>query len=76
MSSSNKRDRPWSVAIHADSFVLADGVKSAKLGDPDTPQAGTWIPLEPGWIVRDGPDGIEVEYQGSARGRVHWYPES
>ena len=70
MSGSNKRG-PWSVAIHADIFVLADGVKIAKLGDPGTPQAGTWIPLEPGWTVRDGPDGIEVEYQGTARGTVH-----
>ena len=71
MSGSNKRG-PWSVAIHTDIFVLADGVKIAKLGDPGTPQAGTWIPLEPGWTVRDGPDGIEVEYQGSALGTVHW----
>ena len=69
--SGKKRDRHWSVAIHADIFVLADGVKIAKLGDPGTPQAGTGIPLEPGWTVRDGPDGIEVEYQGTARGTVH-----
>ena len=59
--SGKKRDRHWSVAIHADIFVLADGVKIAKLGELGTPQAGTWIPLEPGWTVRDGPDGIEVE---------------
>ena len=70
MSGRNKRGL-WSVAIHADIFVLADGVKIAKLGELGTPQAGTWIPLEPGWTVRDGPDGIEVEYQGSALGTVH-----
>jgi hypothetical protein len=64
MSGSNKRG-PWSVAIHADIFVLADGVKIAKRGDA----------ARTGWTVRDGPDGLEVEYQGSARGTVHW-PQS
>jgi hypothetical protein len=40
---------PWSVAIHADIFVLADGAKIAKLGgNPGTPQAGTWIPARTG----------------------------
>jgi hypothetical protein len=70
MSGRNKRG-PWSVAIHADVFVLADGVKIAKLADAGTPQAGTWTSLEPGWTVRDGPDGIEVEYHGTARETVH-----
>ena len=39
--SGKKRDRHWSVAIHADIFVLADGVKIAKLGDPGTLQTRT-----------------------------------
>ena len=66
--SGKKRDRHWSVAIHADIFVLADGVKIAKLGDPGTLQAGTWTPL--GWTVRDGPDGLRWSTK-AVRGTVH-----
>jgi len=34
-----------------DIFVIADGVTIAKRGHPGTPQAKTWIALEPGWTV-------------------------
>ena len=46
--------------------VVVDGAKIAKRGRPNTPQAGTWVPIEPGWAVRDCPDGGEliVEYDG------------
>ena len=48
-----------------DLFVIVDGVKIAKRGHPDTPHAGTWISLEPGYTVRDCDGGaIEVEFQG------------
>ena len=40
-----------------DIFVLIDGVKIAKRGHPGTPQAKTWVSLEPGWRVFDGPKG-------------------
>jgi hypothetical protein len=75
MSNSSKRDRP-EIKMHGDStdiFISVDGVKIAKRGQPGTPQARTWIPLEPGWTVRDCPypGKIEVEYQGSAVGTVH-----
>jgi len=48
-----------------DIFLFADGLKIAKRGHPETPQAKTWVSLEPGYIVRDGGDGtsIEVEYK-------------
>jgi hypothetical protein len=51
-------------------FVLIDGVKIAKRGASNTPQAKTWILLEPGWIVRDVHNGnaIEVRYEGA---RIH-----
>ena len=54
----------------SDIFVIADGVKIAKLGHPGTPQANTWLSLEPGWTVRECDDGesIEVEYK---RQRMH-----
>jgi hypothetical protein len=53
-----------------DIFVVADGIKIAKLGHPGTPQAETWVSLEPGWTVRDCDDGesIELEYK---RHRMH-----
>jgi hypothetical protein len=53
-----------------DTFVVADGIKIAKLGHPGTPQAETWVSLEPGWTVRDCDDGesIEIEYK---RHRMH-----
>jgi hypothetical protein len=48
-----------------DVFVLVGGMKIAKRGLPDTPQANTWIMLEPGWFVRDvkGGKAIEVSYE-------------
>jgi hypothetical protein len=62
-----------------DIFIIADGVKIAKRGHPGTPQAATWVSLEPGWTVCDcrdtytdenGEEGraIEIEYNGV---RVH-----
>jgi hypothetical protein len=33
------------------SFATESGLRSA--GEPGTPHAGTWMPLEPGWVVRD-----------------------
>ena len=53
-----------------DLFVVVDGVKIAKRGKPGTPQAKTWISLEPGWTVRGAPDlgHIEIEYDSV---RVH-----
>ena len=48
-----------------DIFIVADGLKIAKRGHPETPQAKTWVSLEPGYIVREREDGasIEVEYK-------------
>ena len=40
-------------------FVVADGIRIAKRGGPGTPQAKTWISLEPGWKVFDD-DGMLV----------------
>jgi hypothetical protein len=53
-----------------DIFVAVDGVKVAKRGRPGTPQAGTWVSLEPGWSVLDHnyPEAIDVTYNGA---RVH-----
>jgi hypothetical protein len=52
-------------------YVELDGVRIAKRGRPGTLQAGTWISLEPGWTVRNGPsDGVHgsivVECHGAS----------
>jgi hypothetical protein len=50
-------------AIEADGenlFVVFDGVRIAKRGHPDTPQARTWIPLEPGYAVYSNHDHSEI----------------
>ena len=47
-----------------DLFVIYNGMKIAKRGEPGTPHAKTWISLEPGDTVRDTEDGaIEIEFQ-------------
>ena len=51
-------------------FIVRDGKHIAKRGHPGTPQAKTWIPLEPGITVHGGTDlsEIVVELNGV---RVH-----
>jgi hypothetical protein len=46
--------------------VIVDGVKIAKRGHPGTPQAKTWISLQPGWVVLDSttPSEIVIEHDG------------
>ena len=46
-----------------DMFVVVNGVKIARRSTKGTPQAKTWISLEPGWRVFDGPHAtISIEY--------------
>jgi hypothetical protein len=49
-----------------DIFVVKDGVLIAKRGRPGTPQAGTWVSLEPGWSVTDIDGGISIEHKKEA----------
>jgi hypothetical protein len=55
-------------------FVVFDRKRIAKRGQPGTPQAGTWVSLEPGYVVtmERKAGGSEatlcVEYNGA---RVH-----
>jgi hypothetical protein len=53
-----------------DVFVVVGDLKIARRGYPDTPQAGTWVSLEPGWEVFDGeePETIAITYNGA---KVH-----
>ena len=34
-----------------DAFVVYNGVRIAKRGQPNSPEAGTWVSLEPGFRV-------------------------
>jgi hypothetical protein len=49
-----------------DVFVVYNGVRIAKRGQPNTPQAGTWVSLEPGYRVFDKgyPEKLVVEREG------------
>jgi len=47
-------------------FVVYNGVRIAKRGHPNSPQAGTWVSLEPGYRVydRDYPAKLVIERDG------------
>jgi hypothetical protein len=48
-----------------DLFVFVDGVKIAKRGHPGTPEAGSWISLEPSFAVYDDGEGaVTIEFNG------------
>src|SRR6476619_547101 len=49
----------WSLIDEPPILVVADGSRIAKRGGPGSPQAKTWISLEPGWNVFDD-DGMLV----------------
>jgi hypothetical protein len=53
-----------------DIYVVFDGKRIAKRGHPGTPQARTWVSLEPGYVVTSSPDhgAISIEFNGV---RVH-----
>jgi hypothetical protein len=62
------KSKRWSgVEIGRDGtlFFVHDGVRVAYRGQPNTPQAKTWVSLEPGFNVYGGPndDEIVVEYK-------------
>lgn len=48
-----------------DIFVVSNGRRIAKRGEPDSAQRGTWLALEPGWTVRGGHE-IEVTFEPPA----------
>jgi hypothetical protein len=61
------------VKMHSDGediFLSVNGVNIAKRGASNTPQANSWVPLEPGWTVidKDYPRKIEITFEGV---RVH-----
>jgi len=68
-----KKKKPPKLIMHAvregasvQCYLIMDGVRIAKRGEFGTPHARTWIPLEPGVTVLDGPDleYIEVSVNG------------
>lgn len=53
-----------------DIFVVFNGKRIAKRGHPGTPQARTWVSLEPGYEVT-GIDVIEVTFTPSVAATKH-----
>jgi hypothetical protein len=51
-----------------DLFVVFDGMRIAKRAKPGTLQAGTWVLLEPGYVVTMDRKTLYVEYKDA---RVH-----
>ena len=49
---------------HKDVFVVVDGIRVARRGYPGTPEARTWVSVEPGWQVLDSDEGIIVLHNG------------
>ena len=76
----------WKITVQAtrkvagkpqDMFLMVDGLKIARRGYPDTPEAGAWVPIEPGWEVKDvqGGEEIWVRYTDPLDGKVTTFPE-
>jgi hypothetical protein len=49
-----------------DVFVEVDGIRVARRGYPGSPEARTWVSVEPGWQVLDSDEGIIVRHNGVA----------
>jgi hypothetical protein len=45
-------------------FILVDGVRVARRGYMGSPQAGTWVSIEPGWEAMDSDEGVIVRHNG------------
>jgi hypothetical protein len=58
----------WRVAYEGEkAFVIVDDLKVAKRANDGSPEANTWVSLEPGWTVQDvqGSYGLlEIKYNG------------
>jgi hypothetical protein len=63
-----KRERAMIESDGSDLFVVFDGKRIARRGRPGTPQARTWVSLEPGYSVFSDEKSIVVEHVGI---RVH-----
>jgi hypothetical protein len=68
------KSSPALAAIESDGtevFVIYDGKRIAKRGHPDTPQAGTWVSIEPGYTVWDKnyPQELVIEHEGKVVSR-------
>jgi hypothetical protein len=43
-----------------DMYVVIGDTRIAKRGRPNTPRAGAWVSIEPGWSVLDTGDGTGI----------------
>lgn len=51
-----------------DLFIVRNGIRIAKRGHPGTPQAKTWVSLEPGFVVYSSRDLSEIIVEFSSNG--------
>jgi hypothetical protein len=59
------KNKPPTLTIEASDtglFVFADGLKIAMRGKSGSTQAGTWVPIEPGWSVVQVGNEIHVTF--------------
>ena len=70
MATRKRRDTCAMEVTDHDIFVVFNGVRIAKRAHPGSPQAKTWVSLEPGFAVLDDPttNSILIEQDGV---RVH-----
>jgi hypothetical protein len=59
-----------------DVFVVYNGVRIAKRGNPNTTQAGTWVSLEPGYQVFDKGYPCELVVERDDRINNHQQPSN
>jgi hypothetical protein len=58
----------WEMEIDGrDLFIVFDGVRIAKRGQPGTSHARQWVSLKPGYVVLDNADktAISVKFNGA-----------
>jgi hypothetical protein len=51
-----------------DLYIVFNGIRIAKRGHPATPQAGTWVSLEPGYAVYSNADHSEIVIEKNGTG--------
>ena len=50
-------------------YVVFDGMRIAHRGDPDGPDCGEWVSMEPGFeVIDESPDTLAVYFEGK---RLH-----
>jgi hypothetical protein len=67
----------WWVGNNDGLFIMLDDVKIAERGRLGTPQDRTWVPLQPGWEIKDtlAMSEMWLRYTDPKTGEVIAFPE-